>query len=211
MSRLQDVIKRGTRANQPAATAVSTGTLYYVTDEEVLERSSGSAWEEYSGAAGGAGYYTVITKVSSDTVTNNGTLTNDSELTFAVTQGVYEVEFEIWYEGTTAATNFKWSFDLPTMDNIALFVGTYTCYTTGGTVTETPGAAGTTSRWPSGGTGTQIGVPVANLKIPFFGKFLITVPAAGGTIVFKFAQGSASVGNSVIVRPGSTVKYKKLA
>jgi hypothetical protein len=47
---LADVIQRDTRANQPAATAVADGTLYYVTDENVTERSNGSAWQDYSDA-----------------------------------------------------------------------------------------------------------------------------------------------------------------
>jgi hypothetical protein len=51
--RLQDVILRDTRANQPLATAVSPGTLYFVTGENVLERSNGTSWESYSGAASG--------------------------------------------------------------------------------------------------------------------------------------------------------------
>lgn len=51
MSLLQDVILRDTRAAQPAATAVSEGALYFVTDELVLERSSGSAWESVSPAS----------------------------------------------------------------------------------------------------------------------------------------------------------------
>ena len=50
-SRLQDVILRDTRANQPLATAVAPGTLYFVTDETVTERSNGTAWETYSGAS----------------------------------------------------------------------------------------------------------------------------------------------------------------
>lgn len=53
MSRLQDVILLGIRADQPAATVVSVGTLYYVTDEGVLERSNGTTWEEYSDTSGG--------------------------------------------------------------------------------------------------------------------------------------------------------------
>jgi hypothetical protein len=38
----------GTRAAQPLATAVLEGTLYWVTDEYVLERSNGSAWVSIS-------------------------------------------------------------------------------------------------------------------------------------------------------------------
>lgn len=48
MSKLEDVIRRDTRANQPAATAVPTGTIYFVTDELVLERSNGTAWQSIS-------------------------------------------------------------------------------------------------------------------------------------------------------------------
>jgi hypothetical protein len=47
---LEDVIQRGTRAAQPAATAVATGTLYYVTDEGVTERSNATTWDDYSDA-----------------------------------------------------------------------------------------------------------------------------------------------------------------
>lgn len=45
---LADVILRGTRSGQPVATAVPDGTLYYVTDEYVLERSNAVAWQTYS-------------------------------------------------------------------------------------------------------------------------------------------------------------------
>lgn len=62
--RLQDILLIGTRALQPAATLVATGTLYSVTDESnKVERSDGATWVTYVGA-GGAG-----------TVTNSGTLT----------------------------------------------------------------------------------------------------------------------------------------
>lgn len=54
MALLGDVILRDTRANQPAATAVGAGTLYCVTDENLLlERSNGTTWEAYSPAGGG--------------------------------------------------------------------------------------------------------------------------------------------------------------
>jgi hypothetical protein len=45
---LSDVIQRDTRANQPAATTVPDGTLYFVTDEDVIERSNGTAWQTFS-------------------------------------------------------------------------------------------------------------------------------------------------------------------
>lgn len=42
------IIRRDTRANQPAAIDVLFGTIYYVTDEGIIERSNGVAWESYS-------------------------------------------------------------------------------------------------------------------------------------------------------------------
>jgi hypothetical protein len=46
------IIKRGTRAAQPAATAVAAGTLYAVTDEDnLLERSNGTSWETSESAS----------------------------------------------------------------------------------------------------------------------------------------------------------------
>lgn len=40
--------RRDTRANQPAADTVLTGTLYFVTDEQITERSNGTSWESYT-------------------------------------------------------------------------------------------------------------------------------------------------------------------
>jgi hypothetical protein len=48
MGAISDIHKRGTRSAQPAASAVAVGTIYFVTDESVTERSSGSAWESFS-------------------------------------------------------------------------------------------------------------------------------------------------------------------
>ena len=42
---------RGTRAVQPAANDVLSGTLYFVTDEGVIERSNGTIWESFSASA----------------------------------------------------------------------------------------------------------------------------------------------------------------
>jgi len=50
MARIRDIILRNTRASQPAANTVDVGTLYFVTDEEVVERSNGTSWDSYSSA-----------------------------------------------------------------------------------------------------------------------------------------------------------------
>lgn len=57
--------QRDTRANQPAATAVAAGTIYYVSDESVTERSNGTTWDDVSdgstGIADGATLATGLT------------------------------------------------------------------------------------------------------------------------------------------------------
>lgn len=47
------ILRRGTRADQPDATHVAEGTVYFVTDEAVLERSNGTAWEGISPGSSG--------------------------------------------------------------------------------------------------------------------------------------------------------------
>lgn len=64
------IIQRGLRAAQPAATAVAAGTIYYVTDELVTERSTGSAWEDVSD--GGAGISDGDTLATGLTFPNTG-------------------------------------------------------------------------------------------------------------------------------------------
>ena len=83
---LADVILRGTRGSQPAASAVAAGTLYCVTDEsDIVERSTGAAWQSYSPAASGGGTVTTtgspangnLTKFTGATSISNADLTGD--------------------------------------------------------------------------------------------------------------------------------------
>lgn len=48
MSTLQTVVARGTRANEPAASSLPIGSLYFVTDENKVERSNGTTWDSFS-------------------------------------------------------------------------------------------------------------------------------------------------------------------
>jgi hypothetical protein len=60
MARLEDVILIDTRGNQPAATTVSVGTLFCVTDEgDIVERSNGTTWDAYSPTPGAGGTTTI--------------------------------------------------------------------------------------------------------------------------------------------------------
>jgi hypothetical protein len=48
MALFSSLIQRGLRSAQPAASAVSIGTIYFSSDEGLIERSTGSAWESFS-------------------------------------------------------------------------------------------------------------------------------------------------------------------
>ena len=54
MALISDIHQIGLRADQPLATSVPAGVLYYVTDEGKTERSTGSAWEDYTDSGGTA-------------------------------------------------------------------------------------------------------------------------------------------------------------
>jgi hypothetical protein len=54
MAKLEDVIRRGTTAAKPAATAVAIGTLYYDTDLSQLQRSNGTSWESVEASTAGS-------------------------------------------------------------------------------------------------------------------------------------------------------------
>lgn len=73
MSLITDIIKRGTRGLQPLATAVSAGTLYYVTDETLTERSTGAAWESYSPTVVGSPWALVASFTSTSGATHDFT------------------------------------------------------------------------------------------------------------------------------------------
>jgi hypothetical protein len=82
--KLEDVILRDTRAAQPAANTVPIGTLYFVTDEDVTERSDGATWETYSSTTAG------MTELTGDVTAGPGagsqvaTIANDAVTTLKI-------------------------------------------------------------------------------------------------------------------------------
>jgi hypothetical protein len=103
MSTFASLIQRGTRAAQPAATAVPTGTLYFVTDELVTERSSGSAWQTYSPGGGAAAALVKIQQIV--------TAASQATVDFTSIPGTYSNLRLVWIaqelQGGTALTSLK--------------------------------------------------------------------------------------------------------
>lgn len=84
--KLEEVILRDTRANQPLATDVPAGTIFYVSDEGVTERSNGTSWEDISDAAGvatamTAGDYGDIVVTDDDSTPQTWTIDTDAVTT----------------------------------------------------------------------------------------------------------------------------------
>jgi hypothetical protein len=78
----------GTRADQPAATDVLEGTLYFVSDELLTERSDGTNWISFTD--GGGGGATGITELTGDVLAGPGTGSEIATLAnTAVTPGSY--------------------------------------------------------------------------------------------------------------------------
>lgn len=74
MSAFKNVIRRGTRASQPAATTTGEGVLYFVTDENIIERSNGTTWDSYSSPAGSSGKLAQVVNTQIGALATGGTL-----------------------------------------------------------------------------------------------------------------------------------------
>src|SRR5678815_2200057 len=97
MATLATAIARGARGSQPAASAVSIGSLYCVTDEgNIVERSNGTTWQAFSPSGAG-------------TVTNTGTLTSGKTIVgnggVDVTVSALTAQFVGSSSGTAAAAS----------------------------------------------------------------------------------------------------------
>jgi hypothetical protein len=99
------LIFRGTRGSQPAATSAPAGSLYYVTDESIVERSNGSAWEAFSGvSSANSSLYPTFTPTGDDDEFDNGSFSGWT----AVNSGSHNP--------TITETNSRASFLMPGSD-----------------------------------------------------------------------------------------------
>ena len=104
MPRLADVILRGTRSAQPAANSVAEGAIYYVTDENLTERSNGSAWQTYNDASGASTDHGLLTGLSDD----------DHPQYLLASAAGSRAEFANFYDSVDAnITQEPWEFILP--------------------------------------------------------------------------------------------------
>lgn len=89
MPRIEDIILRGTLASQPAANTVATGSLYYITDQQQMQRSNGTTWDDVS--TGGTVTVPPPTQNASF-VLFGGQVTWQSGLTFVISATTYYIQ-----------------------------------------------------------------------------------------------------------------------
>jgi hypothetical protein len=149
-----------------------------------------------------------IVKATDDTVTNSATLTNDSELSFALTaSSIYVVEFLIIFSGNDATGDYKWAFAYPTLTLARQANGFYN-HLTSADASALPSSLGSLTQWPT--TAVVNGVDASHSKFVMQGRFTL-VTNGSGTLNFQFAQNSAVSAKDAKTWTGSRLRYKKLA
>lgn len=97
--------RRGTRALQPLATDVLSGTLYFVTDEFAIERSNGTTWDTF----GVQPLVNHVTYDSSNFGALSGTwgvdLADQSTYSYVIIGKVLTLWFQIGQTNVSAASN----------------------------------------------------------------------------------------------------------
>lgn len=153
----------------------------------------------------------IVTKVSTNTITSNTTLANDSELTnISLAVGTWEIEVLIWVTGAAAgAGNLKtaWNFATGTLTGTP----NRDCDGPSATSTAAPTAlvslqkqAGTYSSANTYGLGSTTVIHKIMESCPNF------VVATVGTLSIQFAQGT-STATSTVIQPGTRVKCRQIA
>lgn len=105
----------GLRADQPLATDVIEGTIYYVTDEQVLERSNGATWDDISasGASGAPSTAEYIVGALSGGLSAERLVTTTASISWDLsTAGQAKANVIPSVEQTTTSTGTQNNFDL---------------------------------------------------------------------------------------------------
>lgn len=191
MSTLSTVIGRGTRAVQPAATAVPIGAIYTVTDEgNVQERSTGAAWQSFCPL----GTRTIVKASDEGGITNN-TLQNDDELLMTVVaNAVYVVEVVLFVTtGASSTPDFQVAFTMPTA---ATYSGIIDALTAAATL-STDDNLGFRYRESSPTTAQSAGV-VGSANGGCFIKGVLKTGANAGTFQLQWAQNTTNATATVV-------------
>lgn len=196
------LLSRMTQTQRNALTAVNGMLVYNSTTNQVDARINGNwvAW----------GWDIVIVKSANQTVTNNGTLQDDTELQFTVATGeVWHVELRLGMDGNNTTGDGKFGLTA----SAAVFTvansnwqGVY--YSGGAVLTNTaPTAFATTTEAVTGGTVCLNGD--GNVS-PVYASYRFRVSGAA-TVKVQFANSAASAGRTTTMHAGSVLMAKRMS
>jgi hypothetical protein len=196
MSALSTVLARGTRAAQPAATAVPIGSLYYVTDEpHIVEQSTGSAWALWPGDR-------IVRKTANESVTTSDVLQDDDVLLMAVRANeVWQFEFHLRVTGGTGG-DFKFDVTGPTAYTVL-----YTYEGFAADITVADGGERLSTGLNEGSGGATVGTMGTTHYVSIQG--IMTIGANAGNLKLTWAQGTSN-GTATTVAAGSYLKATRI-
>jgi hypothetical protein len=156
--------------------------------------------------AGGSDWDSEIVKSSDQSVENNDTPQDDTELFSTLdADGFYLINLLLLYSGTTSDGDYKFWFTYPTADSAP--TGCVNGWNGPRSAVLNSGTSGSLTVFPT--LGFVFGT-VDNNKECAFVQFLLQVGGSGGTLQYQFANSSAGLARISTTRAGTTLRIKKL-
>jgi hypothetical protein len=158
------------------------------------------------GPAGPTSWDINISKSADQTVTNNATLQNDTELKFNVAAGeVWYVQLLLVYSGNDNAGDYKCDFSFPSSSGWHSYIGWVP--NSNAILVSTGIRMAAITNFAAA---IAVGSSAANEPRPLMIRMMLR-PTAAGTVQFRFANNMAGAGRTSTTRAGSLLRARKLA
>ena len=145
-----------------------------------------------------------ITKSADQTVTNNATLQNDTQLSFGVNSGeVWYVQLLLTYSGNNATGDYKCDFSFPSSTGWDRYVGDSS------TADAILVSTGVRFAAASNLAAISLGTDALDTPRTFMLEMMLR-PTANGTVQFRFANNTAAAGRTSTTRAGTVLQARKL-
>jgi len=165
------------------------------TDAQVLTfNDSNSEWDAQDAGGGGGGFDTVY-KTADETINNDSTLTDDTDLQFSVDANASYAMICLFMYAADAIPDFKYAYSVPAGITGNIMDGYFNSQNTSAVV-----RTWATSRSPIDSSG--------NVRA-LFNTGCLNIEGTAGTIAFQWAQNTSNAGNTTL-KEGSYIMFKKL-
>lgn len=164
----------------------------------------------WGAGGGGSDWDVTIIKSADQTVSNNATPQNDTELfTTLSANTLYLIEVVLLYSGNNTTGDYRCNLTFPATSGGAApgFYSGYNASLTGQIAT----GAGVSSitQWPSNAGDLILGTTANPAElITALIRVTLHVGGSGGTLQFKFANSAAALGRDSITKAGATLRVK---